>query len=175
MLPLLEVLRAFIQLMEKIGAYNAYNAALDSDEAPFSVVMKELRTGSIKNRARFRSATPDGRLVCRPARRTRSGASRRSTLRACDNLSLTRYGQIDRSCTMRLLLPQNRNDEMPKTGEICTTTGDYNGRCDRVASHSAHAHFTRGDRFTPCSSCAGLDRNPGGAVLNWTLVKATSK
>lgn len=45
-LPLLDVLRAFIQLLEKIGAYSA---ALDGDEAPFAVVMTELRAGSIKN------------------------------------------------------------------------------------------------------------------------------
>lgn len=44
--PLLEVLLSFVQLLEKIGAYNA---ALDSDDAPFAVVMKELRAGSIKN------------------------------------------------------------------------------------------------------------------------------
>lgn len=44
--PLLEVLLSFVQLLEKIGAYNA---ALDNDDAPFSVVMTELRAGSIKN------------------------------------------------------------------------------------------------------------------------------
>lgn len=44
--PLLEVLLPFIRLLEKIGAYNA---ALDNDEAPFVVVMKELRHGSVEH------------------------------------------------------------------------------------------------------------------------------
>ncbi|MBS2013534.1 MAG: hypothetical protein JST00_11635 [Deltaproteobacteria bacterium] len=44
--PLLEVLLSLVRLLEKIGAYNA---ALDADEAPFAVVMKELRGGSVKN------------------------------------------------------------------------------------------------------------------------------
>src|SRR5689334_11103828 len=63
-LPLLDVLRAFVQLLEKIGAYNA---ALDSNEAPFSVVMKELRAGSIKNVLDFvpRHATENSSAVLR--------------------------------------------------------------------------------------------------------------
>lgn len=56
---------------------------------------------------------------------------------------------------------------MPSTGEVCATTGDYSGRCTK--GHTASAHFTKGDRFTPCAKCGGEDRNPGGAVMNWTL------
>lgn len=43
--PLLEVLLAFVQLMEKIGAHES---ALD-DEPPFVVLLKELRAGSIRH------------------------------------------------------------------------------------------------------------------------------
>ncbi len=43
--PLLEVLLRFVQPLEKLGAHESF----DTDEAPFTVVMKELRAGSIKN------------------------------------------------------------------------------------------------------------------------------
>lgn len=43
--PLLEVLLRFVQLLEKVGAHES----VDTDEPPFAVVMKELRSGSIKN------------------------------------------------------------------------------------------------------------------------------
>lgn len=43
--PLLEVLLRFVQLIERIGAHDA----VDTDVAPFVVVLKEVRSGSIKN------------------------------------------------------------------------------------------------------------------------------
>lgn len=43
--PLLEVMLRFVTLLEAVGAHDAP----DTDEAPFAVVMKELRGGSIKN------------------------------------------------------------------------------------------------------------------------------
>lgn len=58
--PLLEVLLAFIRLLEKIGAYNA---ALDNDEPPFMVVMKELRHGSIEHVLDFVPRYPTGVLA----------------------------------------------------------------------------------------------------------------
>lgn len=57
---------------------------------------------------------------------------------------------------------------MSSTGEVCSQTGDYSGRCTK--GHSTSAYFTKGDRFTACSTCGGEARNPGGAVMNWTLV-----
>lgn len=63
---------------------------------------------------------------------------------------------------------------MPSTGEKCTIEGRYTGRCARYSSHAQQeAHFTVGDTFTPCSTCGGQERNPGGAVMNWTLVRAS--
>jgi hypothetical protein len=54
---------------------------------------------------------------------------------------------------------------MPSTGETCTETGDYTGRCNN--GHTETAHFTKGDTFTPCAKCGGSN-TPGGAVMNWT-------
>jgi hypothetical protein len=63
--PLLEVLLRFVQLLEKVGAHEA----VDTDEPPFAVVMKELRSGSIKNVLGFvpRRPTADGALAAQRA------------------------------------------------------------------------------------------------------------
>lgn len=59
---------------------------------------------------------------------------------------------------------------MPSTGDTCGQSGDYSGTCNN--SHSASAHFDKGETFTPCSKCGGRDK-PGGGVMNWSLVRAT--
>jgi len=61
---------------------------------------------------------------------------------------------------------------MPTTGEICTQSGDYSGTCKN--GHRDSAHFTKGDKFTACAKCGG-DHTKGGAVMNWTLTRATSR
>ncbi|MDX6480331.1 MAG: hypothetical protein QOG85_841 [Gaiellaceae bacterium] len=64
---------------------------------------------------------------------------------------------------------------MPKTGESCSTSGTYSGRCDK-RGHTESAQFQSGDTFTACSTgeCGGQGRPPsgGGSAMNWTLVSA---
>ena len=57
---------------------------------------------------------------------------------------------------------------MAKTGEKCTREGTYQGICE-LYKHRDTAHFTAGDKFTPCPKCGG-EKKPGGAVMNWTWV-----
>jgi hypothetical protein len=59
---------------------------------------------------------------------------------------------------------------MAKTGEKCSTTGRYNGRCIKIG-HTEQATFHSGDTFTPCSSgnCASQRSSPGGgSAMEWT-------
>jgi hypothetical protein len=58
---------------------------------------------------------------------------------------------------------------MPTTGDTCTQSGIYTGRCNN--GHSDSAHFKNGTTFTPCATCGG-DAKKGGAVMNWTLSSA---
>lgn len=59
---------------------------------------------------------------------------------------------------------------MPHTGDTCTQSGDYSGRCNN--GHSDSSHFKKGTTFSPCSACGGAEKK-GGAVMNWTLTRAT--
>jgi hypothetical protein len=62
---------------------------------------------------------------------------------------------------------------MATTGEKCTTTGLYSGRCTK--GHHEQGHFQTGDVFTPCSTanCGGQSSAPvRGSPMTWTWLRS---
>lgn len=54
---------------------------------------------------------------------------------------------------------------MPRTGDICQTSGIYKGTCNKT--HVTQISLSKGEHFPPCNTtaCAG--------AVTWTLVQAT--
>lgn len=61
---------------------------------------------------------------------------------------------------------------MPLTGEICKTSGEYEGTClNTKEAHRNRQRFRSGRLFTACPECGNRPDVSSLAVIQWELVK----
>lgn len=55
---------------------------------------------------------------------------------------------------------------MSKTGDICKTSGIYDGECQQCKAKIKEIPLAVGKKFPPCRKCTG-------EAVTWTLVRET--